>query len=427
MKRSALIVALLVIAGCADDGVPEPAAERESSAIVVTTTTATTATTATAAPDSPATDGATSTTPPTAVGADSPRVGDPRVGSELVTEVDRPVDLVLRPGDDAFHLVNQTGTLVRFDPATGSTRTTLDITALTAAEGERGLLGLEFSADGSHGYVDYTNRDGDTVIAEYAVREDGTFDVDSARVLMTIDQPYGNHNGGDLALGPDGRLYIALGDGGSAGDPERRASDPTSLLGKLLRIDPTPSPDAPYSIPPDNPFASGPLDGVSGAPEVWSWGLRNPWKIAFDPVTDDLWIADVGQNLYEEVDHVTPGDHPAGYAVDFGWSAFEGTVPYNTDVDPNGTTFPVLTYEHGDDGCSISGGAVYRGTAIAELEPAYLYSDYCSGILWALDLAGARNLVVLDGFDQVTAVRTGPDGEVYVLEAGGGVHRVVPG
>jgi glucose/arabinose dehydrogenase len=220
-------------------------------------------------------------------------------------------------------------------------------------------------------------------------------------------------------------LYVAMGDGGSGGDPERRASDPTSLLGKLLRIDPAGG--DPYGIPADNPFASGTLDGIEGAPEVWSWGLRNPWRIAFDPSTGDLWIADVGQNLYEEVDHVASGERPAGWAADFGWSGFEGTERYNDDVpDPGNTVMPVHVYSH-DDGCSISGGAVYRGSAIADLAPAFVYADYCAGVVWAFDLAGQRNLTLLDGFQGVTAVRTGPDGELYVLEADGDVHRLVQG
>jgi glucose/arabinose dehydrogenase len=155
--------------------------------------------------------------------------------------------------------------------------------------------------------------------------------------------------------------------------------------------------------------------------------LRNPWKIAFDPITGELWIADVGQNEFEEVNVVGPiGGQPAGRGADFGWSAFEGFERFNTDVDdPGDTVAPVLTYRHGDDGCSISGGVPYRGTDIAELAPAYVYSDYCSGRLWALDLAGNRNLTLLTGFVSVTAVRSGPDGELYVLEHGGTVFRLV--
>ena len=322
-------------------------------------------------------------------------------------------------------VVGQAGLVVRF--VAGEPAIVADLTDRTAANGEQGLLGLAFSPDGTTAYLDYTDATGNTVIAEYPVDSDGRFDVDAERILLSVDQPYGNHNGGDLEFGSDGTLLIALGDGGSGGDPERRASDPTSLLGSLLRIDPRPGDGRPYTIPSDNPFADGRFNGISGAPEVWAWGLRNPWRFAFDPVTGDLWIADVGQNEFEEINLVAPvGDTIAGRGADFGWSAFEGAERFNADVpDPGDTVLPVLTYRHGDDGCSVSGGVPYRGTAIPELVSAYVYSDWCSGIVWALDLPGNRNLTLADGFESVSAVRTGPDGEIYVIERTGTLHRLV--
>jgi glucose/arabinose dehydrogenase len=435
-RLTPLLLSGLLLAACGDDG-GGGAADESGSAVIVTTTTnpitndtsaGTDRPTATAPPPtaSTATDVAAATTPASAPPPTSapPQVGDPRVASVEVGRFDQPVDLVARPGDDALYIVEQPGRVVRFD---GTEQTVIaDVRERVNSGGERGLLGLEFSSDGELAYLNYTDRNGDTVVAEFPV--DGTFDTDAERILLTVDQPYRNHNGGDLQRGPDGTLYIALGDGGSANDPQRRAGDPTSLLGSLLRIDPTPSADAPYTIPADNPFATGSFDGVAGAPEVWAWGLRNPWKIEIDPVTDELWIADVGQNQFEEIDRVGPTDgFPAGRGDNFGWSAFEGTERFNTDVADVGPVPPVLTYRHGDDGCSISGGVPYRGAAIAELEPAYVYSDYCSGKVWALDLAGGRNLTLLEGFSSVTAVRAGPDAELYVLEAGGTLHRLVPG
>jgi glucose/arabinose dehydrogenase len=355
--------------------------------------------------------------------------GNPVVAIERVAQVELPVALAARPGDAGLYVVDQDGKVIRIvvDPgAEPQTVEVADVTDRTSADGERGLLGLAFSADGALAWLDYTDNNGDTVVAEYPVAADGTFDVGAERVLLTIDQPYPNHNGGDLALGPDGMLYVAMGDGGSGGDPERRASDPTNLLGKLLRIDPTPSGDAAYTIPADNPFATGSMGGIAGAPEVWSWGLRNPWRIAFDPVTHELWIADVGQNAIEEVDAVSATEHPAGWGANFGWSAFEGNDRFNEDVpDPGNLVFPVWTFTHAE-GCSISGGAVYRGTAIPELAPAYVYSDYCAGRVWAFDLASGRNVELVNGLDQVSAVRAGPDGELYVLERSGGVNRLVP-
>jgi glucose/arabinose dehydrogenase len=358
-------------------------------------------------------------------------VGDPVVASELVATLDLPVGLAVRPGDPASYVVEQDGRIVRLTVVAGAepeVSVVADLTDRTGAEGERGLLGLAFAADGARAWLNYTDDDGDTVVAEYPVASDGTFDVAAERVLLAVDQPYPNHNGGDLAVGPDGMLYIALGDGGSGGDPERRASDPSDLLGKLLRIDPTPSGDQPYTIPADNPFASGQLGELAGAPEVWSWGLRNPWRIDFDEANGNLWIADVGQNAIEEINLVSAtAEHPAGWAVDFGWSAFEGTDRYNVDVaDPGNTVFPVWSYTHAE-GCSVSGGAVYRGAGIAELAPAYLYGDYCAGTVWAFDPASGRNLALVDGLQDISTLRVGPDGEVYVLARSGDVHRLVQG
>jgi glucose/arabinose dehydrogenase len=376
----------------------------------------------------PAASGGAGTPPPS---APPPVFGDPVVALAQVAEVDQPVGLAVRAGDEALYVVGQDGTVFRIavDPGGDSqVAEVADLTDQTSADGERGLLGIAFSTDGTLAWLDYTDNNGDTVVAEYPVAADGTFDVDAERVLLHIDQPYPNHNGGDLALGPDGMLYVAMGDGGSGGDPERRASDPTNLLGKLLRIDPAPSGDAAYTIPADNPFASGSMGDVAGAPEVWAWGLRNPWRITFDPATADLWIADVGQNLIEEIDAVGPtADHPAGWGANFGWSGFEGNDRFNADVaDPGNLVFPVWTYTHAE-GCSISGGAVYRGTAIAGLAPAYVYSDYCAGRVWAFDLASGRNVVLVEGLDAVSAVRTGPDGELYVLELSGAVNKLIPG
>ena len=436
VRTATLFIAAILLAACADDG---SSAERGTA--IVTPTTARSATTTAPTPASVPVPDATiegpsgtttpsptpPTTPPPATPTTviEPSVGDPSVGSEPVAEFDQPVELAFRTGDQALFIVEQSGRVVRYSD--GAALTVADITDRTASNSEQGLLGLAFSLDGSLAYLDYTDLDGDTVVAEYPVNAEGSFDVAAERVLLTVAQPYSNHNGGDVKIGPDGMLFIALGDGGSANDPQRRASDPTTLLGSLLRIDPRPSGDQPYTIPADNPFATGSFNGVAGAPEVWAWGLRNPWRFAFDPVDGGLWIADVGQNEFEEVDHLASGDGTtAGRGADFGWSAFEGTERFNADVADTGPVMPVLTYRHGSDGCSISGGVPYRGSVIPELEPAYVYSDYCSGIVWALDLAGGRNITLLAGFDSVSAVRAGPDGELYVLERTGMLHRLIP-
>jgi glucose/arabinose dehydrogenase len=300
----------------------------------------------------------------------------------------------------------------------------LDVSDLTVARGERGLLGLSFSPDGSLAFTNHTDAGtGATVVSEYQVGPDGAFDRASRRVLLEVAQPFGNHNGGHLVTGPDGGLYIGMGDGGSGGDPERFALDLTTLLGKLVRIDPSPSNDLPYTVPDDNPFVD--VDGA--LPEIFAIGLRNPWKFGFDPVTDDLWITDVGQNRFEEINYVPdPGDGSvAGAGLSFGWSAFEGTERFNDDVDPEGHTDPVLTYDHRQGECSISGGAPYRGEAIPELVGGYVYSDFCSGRVFVFDFAGERTLV-LGQLSSVTAVLPGPEQELYVISINGPVHRIDP-
>ena len=348
-------------------------------------------------------------------------VGDPVIVLQTVATASAPVDLAWRTGDDTMFVVEQDG-LVRplRDGAVGDP--VLDMTALTSADGEQGLLGLTFSTDGSTAYLDHTDDDGDTHIVEYAVADDGTFDPGSRRELLVIDQPYGNHNGGNVTIGPDGLLWIGMGDGGSADDPERRALNVASLLGKILRIDPTPSGDAEYTVPADNPFV-----GVAGArPEIWSVGLRNPWRFSFDPQTGDLWIADVGQNEVEEIDVAWAADG-AGRGLNFGWSAWEGTNRFNDDQPGDGVTLPVYEYPHGDEGCSVSGGAVYRGTAVPALTGWYVFADYCSGRITGLRMSGRELAAVapLGELGAVTAVRAGPDGELYVLSAAGDIARIV--
>jgi glucose/arabinose dehydrogenase len=253
------------------------------------------------------------------------------------------------------------------------------------------------------------------------VNDDGSIDAASQRTVITVDQPYANHNGGKITFGTDGMLYIGLGDGGAGGDPERRAMDLSSPLGKILRIDPLGSGYQPYSVPPDNPFV-----GVDGArPEIWSYGLRNPWRFAFDPSTDDLWIGDVGQGDWEEVNVALAADG-GGRGVNFGWSALEGTHPFNADQSGEGSQLPIWEYQHGDDGCSVSGGTVYRGNAVPSLVGWYVVTDYCSGKVWALQADGT--VVVLGTVTgNPSAIVTGPDGELYVLAHSEGVaYRIDP-
>jgi glucose/arabinose dehydrogenase len=384
-----------------------------------TTTTSPTTTVAATDPAPPATDAATTTPAPTTTMA----LTAASVRFTPLATLAQPVGLAWRTGDERLYVVEQDGRVVALLPDGTAPTVVLDITDLTSSDGERGFLGLAFSPDGTRAYVNYTDNDGDTVVAEYAVPASGAFDVSSRRELIVIDQPYANHNGGHVTFGPDGMLYIGMGDGGSGGDPERRAFDASSLLGKLLRIDPTPSGDLPYTIPADNPFVG--VEGARG--EIWSVGVRNPWRFSFDRATGDLWVADVGQNLVEEVSvaYATAG-RDAGRGVSFGWSAYEGNDRYNTDQVAEGHLPAVHTYRHGDEGCSISGSSTYRGTAIAELVGWYVYGDYCSGKVWALQVVGSAEVanIELGRAGTVVAVADGPQGELYVLDREGQVLRI---
>ncbi len=359
------------------------------------------------------------TTPPTE--PTTPEVTVPLVAGAIVLTpyidgFQAPVDIAWRVGDPAIYIVDQPGVITPVVNGV-SGAPALDISDLVACCGEQGLLGLAFHPDQSLAYVNYTDSAGDTVVAEYVVEADGVFNAGSRRTVITIDQPYPNHNGGDVAFGPDGMLYIGMGDGGSGGDPERHALAPNDLLGKMLRIDPLASGDQPYTVPADNPYV-----GVEGTrAEIWSYGLRNPWRFNFDSETGDLWIADVGQGDWEEV-NVARVSEGGGRAVNFGWSAFEGTHPYNSDQGTAGAVPPIYEYSH-DDGCSVSGGAVYRGDAIPSLRGWYLFSDYCTGNVWALSAVpgGAPAVVTLGNAGSVSAIVEGPDGELYVLSYGDGI------
>lgn len=409
-SRSAIAVTavLVLAASCTSDG--------DSS----TTTNANVASTVISAGD---TTPSTETAPPESTTPEATTPLDPSsvVLTSYVSGFSAPVDLAWRDGDPAIYIVDQPGVITPVvDGVTGTP--VLDIRTLVACCGEQGLLGLAFHPTDPLAYVNYTDVDGNTVIAEFTIGDDGVFDAASRRTVITIAQPYPNHNGGKVVFGPDGMLYIGMGDGGSGGDPERHALDLNSHLGKLLRIDPRVNGDQPYTVPADNPFV-----GVDGAlPEIWSIGLRNPWRFDFDSETGDLWIGDVGQGEWEEVD-VAFASEGGGRGANFGWSALEGTHPYNADQSAEGTTLPIHEYQHGDDGCSISGGTVYRGDSIPSLRGWYLFGDYCSGKVWALLVVpgAAPNVLELANAGNVSAIAAGPDGEMYVLSyTNGSVLRI---
>jgi glucose/arabinose dehydrogenase len=343
-----------------------------------------------------------------------------------IAELEAPTKLVSRPGSDLVYVAEQGGRIVSLDPAAGEDAepaTALDLTEVTRSGGEQGVLGLAFSPDGSTLYVDHSGLGGETRIAAFTMTGD-TADATSRVDLLTVPQPYANHNGGEILVDADGLLWIGMGDGGSADDPELRAQDPEVLLGKILRIDPTqPSDDQPYAIPADNPFATG-----GGRPEIAVMGLRNPWRMRFDPDTGDLWIADVGQDMLEEIDRL-PADAILG--ANLGWSRFEGSEELFPDRELGAGTLvgPVFEMQHTDGWCSVSGGVLYRGDAIADLDGAYLFGDYCKAGLSAIRLDGetvGETAVLDDVVSSVVSIDTDADGEVYVLSIDGVVSRLDP-
>ncbi len=354
--------------------------------------------------------------------------------TRIASGLDRPV-LVTNAGDGSGRLfvVEQTGRIWIIQNGEFLEPPFLDLSsAVTRIDGysEQGLLGLAFHpayAENGRFFVNYTDRSGNTVVAEYAASavDPNVADPQSGRQLLSVEQPYSNHNGGMMAFGPDGYLYIAFGDGGSGGDPYANGQNPWTLLGSILRLDVDSEPDAGkgYAVPEDNPFVAG----GRGAPEIWAWGLRNPWRFSFDRATGDLYIADVGQNQWEEV-NFQAADSPGG--ENYGWNLYEATHPYSGGEAPADMVLPVAEYSHSEGGCSISGGYVYRGQTIPDLQGAYFYGDWCTGNIWSLyrDEAGAwqSGLFMRQPGKLISAFGEDEAGELYVVDYNGSIWRFDP-
>lgn len=406
-RRSAALVLLAVagvLAACSDDGV---------------------------------TDGATTTSAPSsgASGATTAAPGDEAAAVTLVdtgASVDEPIALVpLTEG--AVLIAERSGRIVR---AATSEDGTLEVGGVVLdlrdrvgpTDAELGLLGIAVAPDGEHLYASYTSaEDGSSQLDEYELGgSDGdvTADPASRRNLLQVEQPFSNHNGGHLEFGPDGRLYLGLGDGGSGGDPRGNAQDPTTLLGKIVRLDP----GRPDGVPADNPF----VDDGDARPEIWATGVRNPWRFSFDTATGDLWIADVGQNELEEINRLEAGDG-AGRGANLGWDLFEGTQDFD-DADPAPSPWsdgpfvePVHTYGR-DLGCSVTGGVVYRGAELAALDGRYLFADYCTPGVAVLDVGGdgTTQALLTDAPASIISFGRDASGEVYVLSQDDGIFRLSP-
>ncbi|MCU0491312.1 MAG: PQQ-dependent sugar dehydrogenase [Chloroflexaceae bacterium] len=421
-----LICTSLLLAGCGVAGTaqqptaaPAPTAAAATAAPAPTSAAAPGAPTATAATAAPA-----AATAAPAVPATAPNLTLQEVASGFT----RPIH-VTSAGDGSGRLfvIEQRGIVNIVREGQRLEQPFLDIEPLVGSSGnEQGLLSIAFHPEyASNGqfFVNYTNREGDTVVARYRVSADpNVADPGSATVLLTIDQPAANHNGGMMAFGPDGYLYIGMGDGGRAGDPWNNAQNLDALLGKMLRIDVNSENGEPYAIPSDNPFV-----GQNGArPEIWAYGLRNPWRFSFDRQTGDMYIADVGQNAQEEV-HFQPAASQGG--ENYGWRMMEGDLcfPAGENCDRQGLELPFVTYGRGE-GCSITGGYVYRGSAYPQMAGFYIYADYCSGNMWAIHQVNGtwQNRLVAETDSNISSFGQDEGGELYLTDREGGtLYRVV--
>lgn len=340
---------------------------------------------------------------------------------ELVADgFEQPLFVASPVDDDRLFVVEKTGRIWIIKDGVTLDTPFLDLSRSVSTRSEQGLLGLAFSPTFERNgrfFVDYTDRDGKTVVSSFLA--DGDRAKDSESVLLTVEQPYANHNGGMLAFGPDERLYVALGDGGSGGDPHGNGQNLDTLLGKILRVDV--SGDSGYGTD-GNPFA----DRVGARPEIWAYGLRNPWRFSFDRETGDLWIADVGQDTWEEVDF-QPASSSGG--ENYGWNRYEGTHPFppGSAAVAGEYVMPVVEYSH-DAGNSITGGYVYRGSTQPLLEGVYLYADYVRGRVWGLrreDSQITENVMLAETDYGIASFGEDADGELYLVDLNGGaVFRV---
>ena len=343
----------------------------------------------------------------------------------VVGGFDLPLDVVAaNDGSGRLFVVEQGGKIRTVRDGVVDEAPFLDITDRVVAIEEKGLLGMALHPDYPNDdriFVDYSDRDGNTVVSSFTMSLDGdVVDPDSERIILQVKQPYANHKGGAVEFGPDGMLYISLGDGGGGGDPDGNGQRLDTLLGKILRIDVDVSSgsDRPYGIPDDNPFA----DGAGGArPEIWTLGMRNPWRIRFDALTGDLWIGDVGEGSWEEIDVARAAQ---GGGQDFGWNVMEGFHCFQPadDCDVEGLSLPVTEYSH-DLGCAVVGGVVVHDGTKPTIDRRYLFSDNCTGRIWQIETGGdARRqpTLILDSGRSISAISQDPSGAVYMTDLVGG-------
>ncbi len=358
--------------------------------------------------------------------------GQPALTTTLVARgLSSPLDFQVPAGERNRAFVVEQGGRIRLVRAGSVVATAfLDLASRTSAGGERGLLGLAFHpqfASNGRFYVNYTDRAGDTHLSEFRASPPSADAVDPAteRQILFVAQPFANHNGGGLAFGSDGMLYAGLGDGGSGGDPFGNGQNLSTPLGKLLRMDVDRG--TPFAVPSDNPFAAR----AGAFPAIWAYGLRNPWRFAFDRSTGDLFIADVGQSAVEEVDFAAA---PRRGGENYGWNTMEGSRCYQpaSGCNTSGLALPVVEYTHAD-GCSITGGVVYRGCRLPGYAGTYFYADYCTGFVRSFRMQGGQVTDRRDwtaalgrGLDSPTAFGLDDEGEVYIVDQDGEIYKVVP-
>ena len=407
MKQSLILVYLLILllTGCgADESATLPAPTASTGTV------------------------ATNTAVSTLVAGTATAVSTISIFPVVVEGLDQPLYLT-HAGDGRLFVVEKPGTVRIVQDGRLLAEPFLDIRdRVNASSSERGLLSVAFHPhymQNGRFFVNYTNRTGDTVVSAFQVTSDpDRADSASESILLTIPQPYPNHNGGQLQFGPDGYLYIGMGDGGSGGDPQGNGQNPATLLGALLRLDVDQTANgAPYAIPADNPFAGS----GSQRPEIWAFGLRNPWRFSFDRATHDLLLADVGQNQWEEVNFV-PAGSPGG--INFGWNVLEGTHCYTgSTCDQTGLFPPVYDYRHENGRCSVTGGYVYRGSQFPALTGNYFFGDYCSGEIWrAMPGENGRwtaNLVLATR-SSIASFGEDAQGELYVVDINSGIYQIRP-
>jgi len=403
MKRLLLLL-VLALSACSETSTPLPA----------TPTTDPVTSTAVSPTPIPATSTSTQI-PPTDTPSGASTFPDPNAYAwqPLVSGLQRPVDLQA-DGSGRLFILEKVGRIRIIQEGQLLEASFLDIADRVGSSGnEQGLLGLAFHpqyAQNGRFFVNYTDKNGDTSISRFQVFSDpNVADPASEVQLLGVDQPFANHNGGVLTFGPDGYLYAGLGDGGSQGDPSSNAQNTGVLLGKILRLDVDSA--EPYAIPSDNPFGN----------EIWHYGLRNPWRISFDRLTNDLYIGDVGAGEWEEIDFLEAGS-PGG--TNFGWDFREGAHDYEGNA-PDGLTDPIAEYSHSEGGCSVTGGYVYRGS-MPEWNGIYLYGDWCTGLIWGLIRSGNGWQVQLLFDTDVNITSFGQDeaGEVYLVGDRGGIYRL---